>query len=52
MEKPQSAGKVRELCLLCCKTNVLGHGDGGRRDVLASGNAGTTIIQLDNPQHL
>lgn len=52
MEQPQSAGKVRELCLLCCKTNVLGRGDGGGRNALASGNAGTTIIHLDNPQHL
>lgn len=52
MEQPQSAGKVRELCLLCCKTNVLGRGDGGGTNALASGNAGTTIIHLDSPQHL
>ena len=52
MEQPQSAGKFRELCLLCCKTNVLGRGDGGGRNALASGNAGTKIIHLDNPQHL
>lgn len=52
MEQGPSAGKVRELCLLCCKTNVLGRGDGGGTNALASGNAGTTIIHLDNPQHL
>jgi len=43
MEYPQSAGAVRELCLLCCETNVLGRDDGEGNYGLDSGNVGTTV---------
>ena len=53
MENPRSACAVRELCLLSCKTNVSGRGDGDQgNDGLSSGIAGTTITHLVNPQNL
>ncbi|KAH9314281.1 hypothetical protein KI387_022908, partial [Taxus chinensis] len=46
----KSSEADQHFCLLHCKNSVLGRGDGEGANVLSSGNAGTTIINVNHPQ--